>query len=666
MRKIILSILLLLCLSMTGLIYADGEGNGNGTGAADDLAVCPTDMFTCPSGMLVPRIQELNCEFAPCPEYVGLEKIDESIDTGADEVDFETHASDSSTTDNSISETPTMTLAVETECQTKIQAINEQIIAKDKNYKDELKLLLPGYYAARAKYLNAVVAYKECVSRKISDKLNSVTTSASSQSGGSGMTANVVVANANANINRRLIAQNASVVPNLQTATATSAIMPVDTINVDELDLEIIELPDTNATYCKDQRAVLKTEQTELKAEILKINTLREKYKSDYTEIQTLETQKKELVKSCYPERALPGMMADCKVSKELLEKRKELEKQLMKLQNEFTSENSANKEEFIATYKQVKEEHRMISEKISSIESTCKQTARIMTQENRCQPNEGLMQEINKIKNSLSIETDPDKIYQLKTALEYALKKMNNGCGISNLGDVSTTATNAQPISEAEMLRQEIQRLKSQIQDKDKEINSLRESMRAFTGEMKVANAEQKTKLLEDNFEKVLEHTTAVITSRIAKLKEKINEIETSKTISEENKVKIISDLNDRIASLNQILDKLANAITADELKQIMADSKVIDEHAILEGRITSLNQSISKLNEILEKYYVTSDKYETYKASITELLTKVSTLTEDTTKDEFEIVVNEYKDLKRKIIDEGKNVKLKAEVNN
>ena len=239
-----------------------------------------------------------------------------------------------------------------------------------------------------------------------------------------------------------------------------------------------------------------------------------------------------------------------------------------MELQTNFTSEDNANKEEFILKHRQVKEEYGQVSEKINSIEKACKQTARVVTQVERCKPDEGLLQEIEKYKKSLLTETDPDTLYKLRIALDYAIKKMNAGCGISSVE--GTTEVSTKPVSETEILKQEIQRLKLEIQKKDNEIKSLRESMREFTGEMKSANAEKKKELLETNFDKVLEHTAAVIKSRITKLEEKITDIETTETISEENKKKIISDLNNRIASLTQVLDKLNTATTAEELNKL------------------------------------------------------------------------------------------------
>lgn len=638
-KVIILGILAIFCLNIFGIVNSE-ELTQDTTASGNNSTVCTMDVMTCPSGMTVPRVPELNCEFAPCPDY-GTPGIIEPPVEITDDLD----------------------ILDKKECQTQVQAINAQIVEKDKAYKEELKLLLPAYQSAKEEYLKALTEYKKCISEKISTKMtDSINSTVSSQAGTSGMTANIAVAN----MTERWVKQNTSI---SETPQVASAIMPIENINVNELDLEIIELPETDSINCKEQRILLNEKQVKIKAEILKIKELREKYKADEISVKELQAQRQEIIRSCYPGNPASVIKEECIVPKELLEQRKELEKRLMELQTNFTSEDNANKEEFILKHRQVKEEYGQVSEKINSIEKACKQTARVVTQVERCKPDEGLLQEIEKYKKSLLTETDPDTLYKLRIALDYAIKKMNAGCGISSVE--GTTEVSTKPVSETEILKQEIQRLKLEIQKKDNEIKSLRESMREFTGEMKSANAEKKKELLETNFDKVLEHTAAVIKSRITKLEEKITDIETTETISEENKKKIISDLNNRIASLTQVLDKLNTATTAEELKQIITDAREIDEKAIIDGRVISLSKSISKLSEILEKHYVDSKNYETYKSSILELSTKVSALTENATKEEFDVLVEDYKSLKKEIITESRNIQpkeknTKTEVNN
>ena len=640
MKKIILSVLLILCLSITGLVYAD-ENLNDAANIAGEGVICTMDVMVCPSGMTVPRVPELNCEFAPCPEYSSPNVVDPTTSAG------ETNLNQPEDTPIAIGVEPTTD--DKRECQEQVRIINVEIIEKDKAYKTELQTILPGYLTAKREYIMALNTYKQCISAKISTK---ITDSTAAQSG---MTANVVMANAN--MDERWIRQNASVTTSPQVA---SAMMPVEQMDIDKLDLEIVELPETNSLDCKEQRDTLKEKQTTLKAEIEKIKALREKYKADDVSVKELQAQRQEIIRNCYPGNSAGIIKEECTVPKELLEKRKELEQRLMELQTEFTSTDVSSKEEFMLKHRQIKEELGYVLEKINSIEKACKQTARVITQENRCQPDEGLIQEMEKIKKSLSTETDPNTIYELKIALEYVLKKMNTKCGISPTD--TTTEVAIKPVSEAEILKQEIQRLKIQIQERDNEIKSLRESMKKFTGEFKSANTEQKTRLLEENFEDVLAHTTAVINGRIAELEEKINNIEIAENISDENKKEMISNLNDRIASLTQILDKLTNATTAEELKQIMTNARKIDERAILEGRITSLTKSILKLSEIVEKHYVDSENYESYKTSISELSIKVSALTEDTTTKEFNTLVENYKTLKEEIITDGRKMQPKG----
>jgi len=561
-----------------------------------------------------------------------------------------------------IDSSETVTTPEKKECQAKLQAINAQIAEKDTTYRKELRALAPAYFSARKEHLLALNTYKRCISEKVSTKMKEqVISTTSTPPGASGMTAHIAIANANRN--NRWIKQNAVVTSTQITDTAISSI---NEINVDELELEIIELPENDSIECKEQRIKLKEKQTILKEEIFKIKELREKYKTDYISIKELQKQRQEIIRNCYPERPLQITTTECKVPKELLEKRKELEKKLMELQTEFTSEDNVNREEFIAKHKQIKEEFGFVYKKINSIEQACNQTTRTLTQESRCVPDEGLMQDIEKYKKSLAIEKNPDIIYRLKIALEHALEKMNRSCGISQAD--RTTSPNAQPISETEILRQDILILRQQIQEKNKEIRSLRESIREFNIEMKTANVEQRKRLLEENFDKVLEHTTAVVNGRITKLQEKIKEIEISTVLTEENKKKVISDLNNRIASLTQIIDKLNNATTTEELKQIMIDARSIDEKAILKGRVSSLMQSVFKLNKILDKYRGDMEKYDIYKANITELSTKVLALTENTTKEEIDSLVENYKSIKQEIISNTKpkeNV-ARREVNN
>ena len=67
-KVIILGILAIFCLNIFGIVNSE-ELTQDTTASGNNSTVCTMDVMTCPSGMTVPRVPELNCEFAPCPDY---------------------------------------------------------------------------------------------------------------------------------------------------------------------------------------------------------------------------------------------------------------------------------------------------------------------------------------------------------------------------------------------------------------------------------------------------------------------------------------------------------------------------------------------------------------------------------------------------------------------
>jgi len=433
--------------------------------------------------------------------------------------------------------------------------------------------------------------------------------------------------------------------------------------NIEDLEKEIANASEdnesTNTTVCKEQRQIIKEKRDVWKLKVQAIKAFRETNKTDMLQVEKLKAERLEKQKSCNPNqiRAVP-----CEIPQELLQRQKELNSQMMEMQTELASTENANKEEFIAKYKPLKEEYKSISDKINTISGACKQTERVFTQESICKPDAGLMQEIEKIKKSLQTSIDEKETFELKRALEYSLQKMNTKCGIDSVQGIGVS--NTQPISETEMLKKQIADLKSQIQSKDREIQKLKESMMTVKDEMKNAGQERKTEVLEANADKIVAHTIALLDKRIDELKMKISSIESAKDISEEEKSKLIERLNNRIADLELAKSEISDVSTPQELRQTINNARISENQAIIENKVVLLKRNTTELSRILETYYKESNKYNQYVQKMNDLLNKISLTSEKATIAEVDAVVKDYKNLKEEIISEGRNIKLKTEV--
>ncbi len=526
------------------------------------------------------------------------------------------------------------------ECQEEVNAIGRRIVEIRKAYLDELLGMYPTYSLVAREYFTALKSYKECLSQRTAQKITS-----------SGITANIVVADVA--MTNSWASNNLPVTENAGNGIVPTIDTPAEYIAAEKMannmEREIEEVPETNLEMCKEQRILVKTKVAIVRQEISKIKALKEKYKVDFEKVEKLRAQRQEIIKRCYPQLSVV-IKPECAVSEEMLAKQKELQKKIVALQSEFITPQATSKKEFMAEYKKVKEEHRLVTEKINTIKNECQQRSQIISNIDYCSENAEQLKIMEQLKQKLVNAIDETEIYELKTKMAYYQQKINNTKCISR-------PTTEKPLTEIEMYKKQIQELKAQIHKKDLEIRKLKESIEAIRLELKNAGQERKAEVLAQNADKILEHTREILEKRIAELKEKISSIEASTEITTEEKTKIIDKINQRIAELEMIKSKLTEASTPQELRQIINAARKSEEKAIIENKIATLKKSISKLANIIETHFVNSENYERYKIEIDNISTKTSELTSQSSKKKIDTIVYEYKELKQKIVSEAES---------
>lgn len=657
MNKIInLGILTIFCISLFGLIYAE-ENLADNYNADTDEIMCAMDVMICPDGTAVSRLAELNCEFAPCPQYDASQEIITNETTSVSQIITEPMPNNSMNiiVKSTIVNTVIDESGISSECINKKKEINDKIKEIAEKHKTELKKLYEDFYYAKIGYHSSLNNLETCRSENAKQAI------IQSNNGGSAITGNVAVSSIRQtwienNITSQPISVNLEQTKEIRINSNDS--VSLIELNVADLEKEVIDIVDndniTTEISCKEQRLSIKESKEYLKLKIQSIKQFREINKEDIKEIDELKKERERIIKECYPQNAV-AIKPVCEIPVDLLKKQGELNSRLTELQEELKSIKDLDKEEFIEKYKVVKEDYRYITEKINILKKECDQRNQISQIGLNCQADLDSQNAIQEIKRLLINATNEKEIYELKRKLQYYEERIRNKCGlpITTQSDAVSNTTSQPVLSEAEMYKAEIKKLKEQVKEQARTIESLKSSITEIKLQMQNVGKERKTEILAENAKNVSEHTISILDSRILNLKEKINSIEISERPITD-KEKLIHKLNITISELEMYKSKISEVSTAQEFREIISSARQTEVKAIVANKIIKLTDSLNTLKVILEKHYSEKSYYSEYNTQIEQLLTKASDI--EVSKEEIDLLIEEYKTLKEEVRTEGR----------
>jgi hypothetical protein len=151
---------------------------------------------------------------------------------------------------------------------------------------------------------------------------------------------------------------------------------------------------------------------------------------------------------------------------------------------------------------------------------------------------------------------------------------------------------------------------------------------------------------MLANNAEKISEHTIEIIDKRILKLEEIMSNIEANTL--QENKEEKINALIERIAELKLVKSNLELAMTPQDLREAINSAKEQEIKAINQNRVFALEKSAKELNRIINKHFSNN---QTLNLKITEFSEKIEQLDATVSKEEIDLLIEEYKTLKEEV---------------
>lgn len=591
MKKLNLGLVIMLCLLLFKPIFAE-ELNQDQLVATDGL-MCTMDAMICPDGTAVSRIPEQNCEFAPCPQYDGSQETNIEETTGIQR----------------------------NNCQEELNTIEKEIKEITEKYRLETDSLRKEYSNRLADYKRKRENFTICLNQKIASRI----------------TGNLVVSSASRP--QEVTTATNKVVTSGLTISSADSVVPIsdDSIYFPEiLSQSIPNLPEKTTENCKDEAMTAKLAHTELLKIIEEIKNFSIKNNKDFEKTKELKERHRAISVNC--NKPVIQYRKECSVPEELLIQEKTLKEELTQLQQNYlgTTNNKQEDQEFILKYQEIKKRYILVEEKIKTLRKECA-TPPVVTQ-SECKDQE-IINAITEIKKLLLEEKDEKTTYELKTKLEYYLRRQEK-CNLNLPSQADSKEL------EIKMYREEINKLRDEIESKNKIIKDLKANLDAFRTEYKNAGQERKAEVLANNAVMISEHTVEILDKKILELNKKISAIESNQNLDPSQKSKMIDSINQRIADLELNKSNINLAMTPEEIKNAVANARLSEAKANNAKRISDLQKSLEKLKEIISKHFTNNQNLNAKINSLNEKL-QVTDSTENNTNE----LIAEYLEIKEEI---------------
>lgn len=590
MKKMFLLLFLMMFLSP---IFAVEEGSIADTLENTTDSVCTMDVKECWDGSFVSRNPSRNCEFYACP-------IQNDLDVDV--------------------------------CAKQIKELNIKIEHEFNPLLIRIEKLYAEFREQERIYLVALKEYEMCLNQTKQDNENSVRNLPTT----SKMTANIILSNSRiTNLeSANKLSDIDKEISNAEKITTTDEMIENIVIN----DISILETKDfsSNSDKCLREKEKYDIEQQKLKKLKEQINQLKLQHKEIIETMSHLKKEKNILIEKCTQKNTIEI----CNIPQDLILQEKELIKEINTLTQ--LSLNSLKKDEHLEKLKILRNEYRLIQEKINVIKESCnRQKNQPVEIEKPCAEKDEIKKILEELYNLVNNTLDEKEIYLLKEKIIYYEEKLNNfSCDGIKTEDQKT-----------EYLEKKIKELESEKERLKSEINNLKSTITQLKEKFSLAKKEEKYKLIFENSKDITQHTAAIVEKDIINLKKVLENINAS-NMSEETKEKIREKLQLKIANLEQTRSTLSFVLTAEELENVVNDAKELTLNSKKLATMSVLEKNILTLSSIIDKYLLESKNYLLLKNEVDQLLKDVSNISIDSLNQEDIIVFNNrYQELKEKV---------------
>lgn len=590
MNKMFFLLFLMMFLSP---IFAVEEGSIADTLENTTDSVCTMDVKECWDGSFVSRNPSRNCEFYPCP-------IQNDLDVDV--------------------------------CAKQIKELNIRIENEFNPLLIRIEKLYAEFREQERIYLVALKEYEMCLNQTKQDNENSVRNLPTT----SKMTANIILSNSRiTNLeSANKLSDIDKEISNAEKITTTDEMIENIVIN----DISILETKDfsSNSDKCLREKEKYDIEQQKLKKLKEEINQLKLQHKEIIETMSHLKKERDILIEKCTQKNTIEI----CNIPQDLILQEKELIKEINTLTQ--LSLNSLQKDEHLEKLKILRNEYRLIQEKINVIKESCnRQKNQPVEIEKPCAEKDEIKKILEELYNLVNNTLDEKEIYLLKEKIIYYEEKLNNfSCDGIKTEDQKT-----------EYLEKKIKELESEKERLKSEINNLKSTITQLKEKFSLAKKEEKYKLIFENSKDITQHTAAIVEKDIINLKKVLENINAS-NMSEETKEKIREKLQLKIANLEQTRSTLSFVLTAEELENVVNDAKELTLNSKKLATMSVLEKNILTLSSIIDKYLLESKNYLLLKNEVDQLLKDVSNISIDSLNQEDIIVFNNrYQELKEKV---------------
>ena len=414
---------------------------------------------------------------------------------------------------------------------------------------------------------------------------------------------------------------------------------------------------------CVEQKSKIIKVKNEIKSIIVKVREQKDLHKENLYEIKNLIKERELILKQC--NRPVPAF--NCKEDILKLENHKfDLFSKLQEAKEKLNQVdvNSNYYIELKKKYSRFNDEYMGVEQKIKILSKNCNNKDEFSIDPNfleNCSEKQDALENIASLKKELNDTNNIDKIYVLKTKLDFLQNKYDAiSCNVSendvevvdcikslnvssdlSADEVSNICKNGKNVEYQKRLTY-MNKLNKEIKVKEQKLNVLNNKISAIEEKLRTQeNKEEKLKLITENKTEILDDTTLKLENRINQLKKVVENIDLSNMKQEVKDIQINS-LNERIASLERIKDNLLQVSDVSEFKDVLNNarkndvlSKKIKNNTILVSQINSLD------TKVLDKYFLDNVDYTLLKDQLNDI--KVKVLAMDVNSENFDLVKEE-----------------------
>jgi hypothetical protein len=548
------------------------------------------------------------------------------------------------------------------ECNQNLKEINEEIKNKSKELREAYLDLKKEINNEKQEINNLIIDYKRCVfSSNIVDDVEPTTREDNSR-----MSGNIMYANMTKSVNN--IKEKIQNITGQTSSTKRVIIEEEDNCfqdliyllndfelvygnNIQNWKADISSIQENSNSYedCNKELEILNSRIEDFSNNISKINKFKEKYKVKLEEVENLIDKRNDILNKCY---SVSVSISECKVPKELYQEEKrtleEIENVKEKMQELNQEENQIDTININKEYNRLYRRLLNIRKKIQLTQNSCKKTnTQINNYKDLCEEKKDILNKISDLKEKIVESDNKKEIIDLETKIKYLEKKLDEVVCINvdelnkkpilentdkeirinkenkNIQECIKVLVNsdvntefAKKICDSKFNEQtrisseNINKLKDQIQEKEKIIKNLNNKMYSVKKEFSNKNKQKnKDQLFIENKSDIKEHTLAVIDKIIDSKKLLIEEIE----ISDLNKLKkeeYIDNINNIISEFNYIKEEIEISEDSNKLKELIIQARNKDKEFKVKHLFLKYELNSRKLLNITDKYFKGSNK--------------------------------------------------------